>query len=72
LEALEQFFKNIPGDAGLAFVVILHLTPNYIGIMPELLQRATSMKVCQVTDGLKVKPNCIYVIPPNKSLSLLS
>lgn len=71
LEALEQFFYNMPLDNGMAFVVIQHLDPNYVGIMPELLQRITTMKVYQASDNLKVKPNCVYVIPPNKSLSIL-
>jgi two-component system CheB/CheR fusion protein len=72
LEALELFFGNMPKDTGMAFVVIQHLDPNHAGIMPELLQRITTMKVFQATDNLKVKPNCVYVIPPNKSLSLLN
>ena len=72
LEALEQFFGNMPKDNGMAFVVIQHLDPNHVGIMPELLQRITQMKVFQATDSLKVRPNCVYVIPPNKSMSLLN
>jgi len=72
LEALEQFFENMPKDCGMAFVIIQHLDPTRIGIMPELLQRITSMKVVQVVDRLKVKPNCVYVIPPNKSMSMLN
>jgi two-component system CheB/CheR fusion protein len=72
LEALEQFFENTPNGSGMAFVVIQHLDPNHKGIMPELLQRITLMKVFQATDSLKVKPNCVYVIPPNKSMSLLN
>ena len=71
LEALEQFFYNMPLDNGMAFIVIQHLDPNHVGIMPELLQRITTMKVYQASDNLKVKPNCVYVIPPNKSLSIL-
>ncbi len=71
LEALEQFFQNMPGNTGLAVVVIQHLDPNHTGMLPELLQRTTPMKVFQVTDGIKVKPNCVYVIPPAKSMSLL-
>lgn len=47
LEALEQFFKNVPINSGLAYVVIQHLDPNHAGILPELLQRATEMKVVQ-------------------------
>jgi len=72
LEALEQFFGNMPENNGMAFVVIQHLDPTYKGIMPELLQRITPMKVSQATDNLKVKPNSVYVIPPNKSLSILN
>lgn len=72
LEALEQFFENMPKDSGMAFVVIQHLDPNHVGIMPTLLQRITSMKVFQATDRLPVKPNQVYVIPPNKSMSILN
>ena len=72
LEALEQFFGNMPKNSGMAFVVILHLDPTHTGMMPELLQRVTPMKVFQATDRFKVKPDCVYVIPPNKSLSLLN
>ncbi len=72
LEALEQFFIHLPKDNGIGFVIIQHLDPTHVGIMPELLQRITPMKVLQATDQLKVKPNCVYVIPPNKSLSLLN
>jgi two-component system, chemotaxis family, CheB/CheR fusion protein len=72
LEALEQFFENVPQHSGMAFVVIQHLDPTHVGMMPELLQRITAMKVFQAGDQMKVKPDCVYVIPPNKSLSLLN
>ena len=72
LEALEQFLANTPKNSGMAFVVIQHLDPTHKGIMPELLQRITNMTVLQVTDQLKVKPNMVYVIPPNNSMSILN
>jgi two-component system CheB/CheR fusion protein len=72
LEALEQFFSNMPSVTGMAFVVIQHLDPTHVGILPELLQRVTSMHVQQAMDGLAVEPNFVYVIPPNKSLSILN
>ena len=72
LEALEQFFQYMPPRNGMAFVVIQHLDPNHVGIMPELLQRTTSMKVTQASDHIKVKPDSVYVIPPNKSMSILN
>jgi two-component system CheB/CheR fusion protein len=72
LEALEQFFSNMPANCGMAFVVIQHLDPTYKGILCELLQRITDMHVFTVTDRLKVKPNCVYVIPANTSMSILN
>lgn len=72
LEALEQFFINMPPENGMAFVVIQHLDPHREDMMPELLQHNTTMKVVQARDALKVKPNCVYVIPPNKSMSILN
>lgn len=72
LEALEQFFMNMPKDSEMAFVVVQHLDPTHVGIMPELLQRLTLMKVIQVTDNLEVKPNHVYVLPPNKSMAILN
>ncbi|MDD1620920.1 MAG: PAS domain-containing protein [Methylococcaceae bacterium] len=71
LEALEQFFLQVPAVNGTAFVVIQHLDPTHQGILPELLQRVTPMKVAQVRDRVIVKPNCVYVIPSNKDLSIL-
>jgi len=57
LEALEQFFASMPNDSGMAFVIIQHLDPSHEGVMPELLQRITSMKVFQVKDHMEVNPN---------------
>jgi chemotaxis methyl-accepting protein methylase/PAS domain-containing protein len=71
LEALEQFLKNVPEKCGMAYVVIQHLNPTLKGALPELLQRATGMKVFEVTDRMQVKPDSVYVIPPNKDLSIL-
>lgn len=71
LEALEQLLANVPDNSGMAYVVIQHLDPTQKGMLPELLQRISKMKVVQVKDRLMVQPNCVYVIPPNKSMSIL-
>lgn len=71
LEALEAFLSNMPPASGMAFVVIQHLDPTHKGILVELLQRATPMPVTQAVDRVRVEPNCVYVIPPNKDLSIL-
>jgi two-component system CheB/CheR fusion protein len=71
LEAIEQFLKSAPIDSGIAFVVVQHMDPTHKGMLPELLQRVTKMPVLQAASRMKVKPNCVYVIPPNKDLSIL-
>jgi CheB methylesterase/CheR methyltransferase, SAM binding domain/CheR methyltransferase, all-alpha domain len=71
LEALEQFLRHVPAGTGLAFVIVQHLDPTHKGIMPELLQRATRMEVFQVRARMRVKPDSVYVIPPNREMSIL-
>ena len=71
LEALEQFFARLPPDTGLAFILVPHLEPTHKGMMPELLGRHTKMTVVEAADGMEVRPNCVYVIPPNADLAIL-
>ena len=71
LEALEKFLRNVPDGSGMAFVVVQHLDPGHVSALPDLLQRMTSLRVAEVTDGMAVAPGCVHVIPPNKDLSLL-
>lgn len=72
LDALKRFFSAMPADSGMAFVVVPHLDPSHRSLMAELLARVTSMKVCEVVDRMTIEPNCVYVIPPNKELSVHS
>jgi two-component system CheB/CheR fusion protein len=71
LEALELFLGKVPERSGMAFVIVQHLDPTHKGIMAELLQRTTAMQVVQVKDRTRVQPDCVYVIPPNKDMSIL-
>ncbi|HET9961540.1 MAG TPA: CheR family methyltransferase [Nitrospiraceae bacterium] len=71
LEAFEQFFSCMPSDTGMGFVLVTHLDPDRKAIMPELLQRCTTMPVRQAEEGTVVAPDAIYTIPPNKDMSIL-
>lgn len=71
LEALELFLKNVPPSCGLAFVIVPHLDPNHKDMMVELLQRHTAMPVIQVKDRMRVEPDRVYIIPPDRDMSLL-
>lgn len=68
LNALEQFFENMPQDSGVAFVVVQHLSPDFKSLMNELLGRRTQMGVYKVEDGMCLEPNSVYLIPPGKNL----
>ncbi|HEY0925013.1 chemotaxis protein CheB [Rheinheimera pacifica] len=70
LQALEQFLSHTPTDTGLAWIIVQHLDPTQKAMLAELLQRATSMKVQQVIQGMPISANQVYVIPPNTELRL--
>src|SRR5688500_11341895 len=70
IQALTQFFKHAPADAPIAYVVILHLSPDHESRLAEVLQRATSLPVTQVRETVALAPSQVYVIPPNSSLSV--
>lgn len=70
LEAFEQFFLHTPADTGMAFVLVSHLDPNHASILTEILQRITSMQVIEARDQMQVAPNCVYVIPPNRDMTI--
>src|SRR4051794_39361611 len=69
IAALQQFFSAMPADSGMAFVVILHLSPEHESTLHELLGRTTSMRVVQAYDRHKAEANTVYVIPPGKHLA---
>jgi two-component system CheB/CheR fusion protein len=71
LEALKNFFEKMPDDTGMAFILIQHLDPSHESSMVSLLGRNTGMEVIQVKDGMKVQPNRVYVIPPNKDMGII-
>ncbi len=73
LAAFEAFFSGFPAKKGLgmAFVLVQHLAPDFISILATLVQRYTSMHVLEVTDGVVVEPDHVYIIPPGKDMALL-
>ena len=70
LRALQTFFGQMPADSGMAFVVVVHLSPDFDSSMAHVLQRSTNMPVEQVQESTELKTNCVYIIPPGKGLSV--
>ena len=74
LAAFEAFFSGMPADTdpGMAFVLVQHLAPDHKSILTDLIRRCTRMPVFEVEDGMKVQPNCAYIIPPNFDMAFLN
>ena len=74
LGAFEAFLSAMPAEteSGMAFVFVQHLSPNHKSILTDLVKRYTRMQVYVVKDGMEVKRNCAYIIPPNRDMALLN
>src|SRR6202051_4012403 len=59
-------------DPGMAFVLVQHLARDHKSILSELVRRYTTMEVFEVEDGMVIKPNCTYIIPPNRDMALVN
>src|SRR5215510_11102255 len=72
LAAFEAFFSAMPPntESGIAIVVVQHLSPDHKSILVDLVKRYTRMRVYEAEDGMHVQPNCAYIIPPNRNMSL--
>ena len=74
LAAFEAFFSGMPADKdpGMAFVLVQHLAPDHKSILSDIIRRYTRMQVFEVEEGMVVKPNCAYIIPPNRDMAFLN
>jgi two-component system CheB/CheR fusion protein len=70
LEAFTALLKTLPHDTGMAFVLVQHMAPRSHSLLPEILTRVTRMPVIEVKDGQEVRPNHVYVSPPEVVMSL--
>ena len=68
LDAFKKFIQAIPPQSGIAYVLVQHLDPGHQSMLPDLLQKITTIPVIEISDDLKVHPNHIYIIPSNKML----
>jgi two-component system CheB/CheR fusion protein len=71
LEAVTELLENLSPDTGMAFVYVQHLTPDRKSMLTEILQRKTSMKVFEAAHLMKIEPNHLFIIPPNKDMAIV-
>ncbi|MHB1958736.1 MAG: chemotaxis protein CheB [Acidobacteriaceae bacterium] len=70
LEAYTEFFHALPVDTGMAFVLVQHLDPSHHSLLAEILSKATRMPVDEVRSGTRIRPNRVYVIPPDAFMAI--
>ncbi len=70
LEPINELFDSMPEDTNFSFVIVQHLSPDHKSLMGELLAKHTRMKIMEAEDGMRVIPNCVYLIPSKKIMTL--
>ena len=68
LQALNDFFDNVPTASLYSYIVVQHLSPDHKSLMAELLAKNTKIPIEVIEDGGEIKANCIYLIPPTNNL----
>ncbi len=72
LEAVSRLLSKLPNDTEMAFILVQHLDPSHESLSSDILSRVTEMNVSEVKDGMRVEPNCVYVIPPGCKMGILN
>ena len=70
LDAFTRLLHALPNDTDMAFVIVQHLDPHHTSHLADILTKSTSMPVRNVEDGIRIEPNEVYVIPPNRTMVL--
>src|SRR5271157_1270014 len=70
MEAFSALLEKLPADTGMTFVFLQHLDTHYPSLLAHLLSAKTAMSVTEVSDGVRVAPNHVYVVPPGADMLL--
>ncbi len=70
LSAYLEILQDLPADTGMAFVIVSHREPNHATLLARILSNATAMPVVDVSDGMRLSPNCIFLMPPGVEMRL--
>ena len=70
LDAFRKLIEHLPVDTGMAFVLLTHILRGSTSLLPEILANSTKMPVVEVIEGVRLRPNCIYVLPPDKFMEI--
>jgi len=70
LEALKEFFVNMPAESGAGFVVVTHQHPGHVSLLPELIGRISKLRVIEAKTGMRVEPESVYTSPPGALMGI--
>lgn len=70
LEAIHEFFDHMPPSSSFSFIVIQHLSSDYKSLLVELVGKHTDMKVLEAAHDMTIEPDCVYIIPNNKLMTV--
>ena len=70
LQAYLEILRNVPADAGLAFIIVSHGGAEHSELLPEILSRSTKMPVLEAQEGMALQRNAVFLCPPNRELSI--
>ena len=71
LEAITQLLQNLSPNTGMAYIYVQHLSPDHKSLLTPLLLKVTEMKVQDIEEMEKIRPNNVYVIPYNKEIEVV-
>src|SRR5687767_10724112 len=70
IEAITELLKNLSPQTGMSYIYIQHLDPTHESMLSSILARTTQMKVEEARNGIKVEPNSLIIIPPDKIMTI--
>jgi two-component system CheB/CheR fusion protein len=70
LEAICDLLEHLPGNTGLAYLIVSHMAPEHESLLSSILSKRTALPVAEATDGMAVAPDRVYVIPPGKVMTV--
>lgn len=70
-EAYQTLVQNITETSGMAYVLLQHLPFSHDSILPSLLDKNSDLNVVEITDGVEIKPDSVYVAPGHVLVSIV-
>src|SRR2546423_11146300 len=68
LEPLKQIVRELPAEFNASIFIVWHMSPDVHGILPHIFSNLNKIPAAHVYQEEKIKPNRIYIAPPDHHL----